>query len=150
LAKFFEIEEIEDRRITEAKLRVTGKPQHRFGLFHQGRFFILTLANENTIEHFLPGDGSRALKFLDVNILHKFIFEKLLQLETPAVNFFQDIPKMQELTGRRSNYFAFLLNPVPIEQFKEIALKEEIMPQKSTYFYPKVPSGLLIHKFGDA
>ena len=47
------------------------------------------------------------------------------------------------------DYF-FFLNPVKIEQIMQVALKGEKMPSKSTYFYPKVLSGLVINKFNEA
>ncbi|HTC19425.1 MAG TPA: DUF1015 domain-containing protein, partial [bacterium] len=39
----------------------------------------------------------------------------------------------------------FFLNPTRIEQLREVALKQERMPQKSTYFYPKLVTGLVIN-----
>jgi uncharacterized protein (DUF1015 family) len=43
---------------------------------------------------------------------------------------------------------AFLLNATSVDEFKTIASHRERMPQKSTYFYPKLMSGLIIYKFG--
>jgi uncharacterized protein (DUF1015 family) len=41
---------------------------------------------------------------------------------------------------------AFLLNPPKVEEVQEVASKKEFMPQKSTFFYPKLPTGLVINK----
>ena len=56
--------------------------------------------------------------------------------------------KAEEAVERmRKNEFAatFFLNPTRIEQLREVALKQERMPQKSTYFYPKLVTGLVIN-----
>lgn len=42
---------------------------------------------------------------------------------------------------------AFIMNPTKIEQIKNVSLQGEIMPQKSTYFYPKLLIGLELNKF---
>ncbi|MBU0709773.1 MAG: DUF1015 family protein [Candidatus Omnitrophica bacterium] len=48
------------------------------------------------------------------------------------------------------NYLAFFLNPVKIQQIISVSLSGERMPPKSTYFYPKVLSGLVINRFKDS
>jgi uncharacterized protein (DUF1015 family) len=58
-------------------------------------------------------------------------------------------PNSDELIGEVDNndsLIAFFLNPVKVEQLTNIALSQEKMPAKSTYFYPKVLSGLVINK----
>ena len=43
---------------------------------------------------------------------------------------------------------AVFLNPIRATQLMEICEKRKVLPHKSTYFYPKIPAGLLIHQFG--
>jgi len=91
-----------------------------------------------------------ALAQLDVAVLNYLIFEKILGLDAKA----QDDQETCKYTSKISEAvsavtqgearLAFLLNPTRIEQVQEVALAGLTMPRKSTYFYPKVMSGLIL------
>ncbi|MGE5207364.1 MAG: DUF1015 domain-containing protein [Chlamydiota bacterium] len=88
---------------------------------------------------------------LDVVRLHKVVLESVLNISEEAireqrnVEYLRDAREaVQRVRGGGANV-AFLLNPVPIEQMTGIALAGEVMPQKSTDFYPKMLSGLTIY-----
>ena len=91
-----------------------------------------------------------ALAQLDVAVLNYLIFEKLLGLDAQA----QDDQETCKYTSKISEAvaavsqgearLAFLLNPTRIEQVQEVATAGLIMPRKSTYFYPKVMTGLIL------
>jgi len=91
-----------------------------------------------------------ALAQLDVAVLNYLIFEKVLGLDAQA----QDDPETCKYTSKISEAvaavsrgearLAFLLNPTRIEQVQEVATAGLIMPRKSTYFYPKVMTGLIL------
>jgi len=91
-----------------------------------------------------------ALAQLDVAVLNYLIFEKVLGLDAQA----QDDPETCKYTSKVSEAvaavsrgearLAFLLNPTRIEQVQEVATAGLIMPRKSTYFYPKVMTGLIL------
>lgn len=91
-----------------------------------------------------------ALAQLDVAVLNYLIFEKVLGLDAKA----QDDQETCKYTSKISEAvtavtkgearLAFLLNPTRIEQVQEVASAGLIMPRKSTYFYPKVMSGLIL------
>jgi uncharacterized protein (DUF1015 family) len=92
-----------------------------------------------------------ALAQLDVAVLNYLIFEKVLGLDAKA----QDDQETCKYTSKISEAvtavtkgearLAFLLNPTRIEQVQEVASAGLIMPRKSTYFYPKVMSGLILN-----
>jgi uncharacterized protein (DUF1015 family) len=92
-----------------------------------------------------------ALAQLDVAVLNYLIFEKVLGLDAKA----QDDQETCKYTSKISEAvtavtkgearLAFLLNPTLIEQVQEVASAGLIMPRKSTYFYPKVMSGLILN-----
>jgi uncharacterized protein (DUF1015 family) len=63
------------------------------------------------------------------------------------ITFVQDADELIERVDEDNSYIAFFLNPVKIKQIMAVALSKERMPAKSTYFYPKVLSGLAINKF---
>jgi uncharacterized protein (DUF1015 family) len=91
-----------------------------------------------------------ALAQLDVAVLNYLIFEKVLGLDAAAQDD-QETCKYTSKIGEAVNAvtkgearLAFLLNPTRIEQVQEVALAGLTMPRKSTYFYPKVMSGLIL------
>ncbi len=87
---------------------------------------------------------------LDVEILHKLVFEKILKIpkeeqKPPKINFFKG--NKATLDAINENNTAFFVNPPSLDKVYEIASSHKLLPQKSTYFYPKMFSGLLINKF---
>ena len=88
---------------------------------------------------------------LDVVQLHKIVLEKLLHLNEETVRAGGNIRYLREATEALSQVVsgdadvAFLIKPVTLEQMKDISLNLEVMPQKSTDFYPKLLSGLAMY-----
>ena len=88
---------------------------------------------------------------LDLSHLHTIVLERLLGLdpekirEQTNVRYVRDGGEAVEQVRRGEADFAFLTNPVTMEQLKEVAFAGEVMPQKSTDFYPKLLSGLAIY-----
>ena len=91
-------------------------------------------------------------EMLDVNILHKFVLSFIIG-DNPAeeISFLHTIDEVLEMLGHErqdSSYHAgFILNAPEISTVENLSLREKIMPQKSTYFYPKPCSGLVLYKF---
>lgn len=125
--------------------------------FEPGSFIIasgdtynhLRLKSEDVLDEVFSGEES-IYKGLDVAILHKIIFDKVLEVDSSG--FTQDnFIKGNEATllaVKDKSMTAFFVNPPSLEQTFNIAEKGRVMPQKSTYFYPKMFSGLVINKFG--
>jgi uncharacterized protein (DUF1015 family) len=88
---------------------------------------------------------------LDLSHLHTIVLEKILGLdpdkirEQTNVRYVRDAQDAVEQVRNREANVAFLTNPVTMEQLKEVAFAGEVMPQKSTDFYPKLLSGLAIY-----
>ncbi|MBI3327869.1 MAG: DUF1015 family protein, partial [Nitrospinae bacterium] len=90
---------------------------------------------------------------LDTTLLHRVILEELLQVALPedAIGFTQDDAAAVDLVARGAYQVAFLLNPTTVEQVVQHARAGARMPRKSTYFYPKLLTGIVLHKeAGDA
>jgi uncharacterized protein (DUF1015 family) len=91
-----------------------------------------------------------ALAQLDVAVLNYLIFEKVLGLDAAAQDdqetckYTSKINQAVTAVTKGEARLAFLLNPTRIEQVQEVASAGLIMPRKSTYFYPKVMSGLIL------
>ena len=88
---------------------------------------------------------------LDVTQLHKVVIEKLLGLDEETVRkgekirYYREAEESVERVKSGKADVAFLIKPVTLEQMKDISLNLEVMPQKSTDFYPKLLSGLAMY-----
>jgi len=97
-------------------------------------------------------DVSTAQRQLDVVLLHRVLLESGLGITSAAVTAEQNIAYEREMDaaitavddGRAQ--VCFLLNPVAVEQVMQMALCGEVLPQKSTDFYPKLLSGLTLYR----
>lgn len=147
LSRLFDIEKIKTKEDLFLFMAKAGLAEHAFGLYHDGRFFLLRLKNERSIGNLIKG-GSGDYKRLDVVVLHKLILEDILGIKDEDVLFVKDEVQALDLIGQNLAEAVFFLNPTKIEQLRSIALNNERMPPKSTFFYPKLLSGLVIHKFG--
>ncbi len=115
-----------------------------------GKLVLLGLRQDYDLAHALP-DLSPLQRRLDVVILHRLLIERALGISSEAVREEKNIRYLRGLSnaveevdsGRAQ--LCFLMNPTPIEAVREVALAGEVMPQKSTDFYPKLLSGLTIY-----
>jgi uncharacterized protein (DUF1015 family) len=88
---------------------------------------------------------------LDLIQLHSILLERVLSLDAEKVReqtnirYLRDAAEAVEQVRRSEADIAFLTNPVTMEQLREVAFAGEVMPQKSTDFYPKLLSGLVIY-----
>jgi uncharacterized protein (DUF1015 family) len=122
---------------------------HRFGLYTKNNYWVLTL-KDDTIMNKIAADHSEIWRTLDVSILHKLILEEFLGINEKNI---EDHVKYTRVDGEaiqlvdEGKYdFSFFLNATKIEELKAIADAQEVMPQKSTYFLPKMLSGLVMYK----
>ncbi|MGA1845001.1 MAG: DUF1015 domain-containing protein [bacterium] len=147
--------------VTEAAARknlvrlmaLMGSKRPAFGYYTGGRrYTLLVLKHHTDIDDIVPGGGSRAWKSLDVNILHSLIFERILGISAEdferkgTLSFTPDMIKAIDCVNMKSVQAAVFVNPTGIEQVKVVALNGEKMPQKSTFFYPKIPTGLVMRR----
>ena len=116
-----------------------------------GAFYLFVLRRNADLEALLP-NISEAQRELDVVLLHRLIIEKGLGISLEAVAGEKNITYEREMDAaisavdRGDAQLAFLLNPVRVEQVTQIALGGDVMPQKSTDFYPKLLSGIAIFR----
>jgi uncharacterized protein (DUF1015 family) len=114
------------------------------------RFHLVTFPD-------LPGFTDRHLaKFppqlrpLDVVLLHGYLFEQLLGISPEAVTagqfvkYYKDPAKATGDIASGAIQAAFFLNPVTVAEFRDVSLSGHVLPQKTTFFYPKIGTGLLI------
>jgi uncharacterized protein (DUF1015 family) len=123
---------------------------HIFGMYlGQGRFFTLKLKDEKMVEELVDETKPKAWKRLDTTILKYAILDSILNIDHEAedkVKYVKDAAEAINEVDTKGAQAAFLLNATRIEQIIAIASKLEKMPQKTTYFYPKLLSGLVLNK----
>ena len=116
-----------------------------------GAFFLFLLKRDADLETALP-DISEAQRGLDVVLLHRLMLDKGLGITAEAVTAEKNVGYEREMDAaiarvdRGEAQAAFLLNAVPVQQVADIALGGDVMPQKSTDFYPKLMSGIAIYR----
>jgi uncharacterized protein (DUF1015 family) len=113
-------------------------------------FYLLTLRPEADLAQILPG-LSPLQRHLDVVLLHQGILEPALGVTPQAVTAEANLTYERELGAAldmvdRGAQIAFLLNPVDVDMVMKVATSGEVMPQKSTDFYPKLLSGITMYR----
>ena len=132
-------------------LRASGETGRALGMYAGGSFTLLRLRRDVDLRKLMP-NLSAAQRKLDVELLHKVLLEDGLGISPAAVTAGQNVGYEREIgaavdaVDRKRAQICFLLNPVGVNQVMEIALEGEVMPQKSTDFYPKLLSGLTLYR----
>jgi uncharacterized protein (DUF1015 family) len=117
-------------------------------------FYLLTLRPEADIAQILPGLSSLQRQ-LDVVLLHQGILEPALGITPHAVTseanltYEREAATALDAVAGGSAQVAFLLNAVDVDLVMQVATAGEVMPQKSTDFYPKLLSGITMYRIGD-
>jgi len=140
------------RRSFIDKLVGDGRRAHAFGFYFDrgSSYYLLTLREVDPLLEALRCQHSEAYCNLDVTILHTLVIERVLGINTEAISkdqpvqFEKDAGKAIERVAGGEFEMCFLLNATKVREVKEVALAGDIMPQKSTYFYPKLLTGLVI------
>jgi uncharacterized protein (DUF1015 family) len=95
--------------------------------------------------------GAPALLELDVTLLHGVILERLLGISRAAqeaqtnITYVKDTRDALARMGRGEAQLGFIMHPTRVAQVKAVSDAGEVMPQKSTFFYPKIASGLVVN-----
>ena len=138
LGEKFELEEIGAKPYKPERL-------HTFGMYLSGKWYKLSAKPE-----IVPGDVVGAL---DVSVLQNNVLRPLLGIDDPRkshyIDFVGGMRGLKELSDRVDSgemRVAFALFPTSMEELMAIADSGEIMPPKSTWFEPKLRSGLFVHK----
>ncbi len=149
IGNYFDIEEIKDKIRFFFLMQKAGEAEHVLGLYYHKKYWLLRLKNIKILDR-LISDRPPEFRSLDVSILNYIVLKKTLELDLEDKEILTFSPHTDELIDKVDSdpsYIAFFLNPVKVQQIISVALSGQKMPAKSTYFYPKVLSGLVINKF---
>ena len=111
-----------------------------------GSLVVLKRRQDISLETVMPGNRSQAYRQFNVSILNDIILDKVLsRAKDLDVAYTVDLKEAYQQIKERRYQLAFLLNPPQPEMVKAVADAQDRMPSKSTYFYPKLPAGLIIN-----
>ncbi len=146
---FFEIEPLPAMDGTELTRHLAGTKGTAFIAVMRGGNYLLA-AKAEAVAEALATLPERQRK-LDLAQLHSLVLEQILSITPEAIReqrnlrYLRDASEAVDQVSRGDADLAFLTKPVTLEQLREVAFAGEVMPQKSTDFYPKLLSGLAIY-----
>jgi len=152
--RYFEIEKVdlkESSDLLSKKIMQSIKTDtdHKFAMYIGGSYYLLTLKDEKFMDEFAK-DRSKTWRTLDVSILHKIILEYGMGITQDNledhVKYTRDDKEAIKFVDNNKFDLSFLMNATKIDELKAIADAGEHMPQKSTYFLPKMLSGLVMYQ----
>ncbi len=159
------IEESFDIRVSENKEEMLSELEkykdtnrYIFGMYYhnpdtkRGEFHILNLKDAKNLKKVIDKTKPDEYNKLNITVLHRLVIDTILSSNGKVRDYHGNIVyvKSEEeainLVDQEKCKVAFFLNPTKIDELKSIALAGGLMPQKSTYFYPKLETGLVINK----
>ena len=148
LSCFFEICEIKPNVDSIEAFLKSHIGEHAFCVYDGLKACGLTLKHDKTIYEYVDAKESKEIKIFDVVILRDVVFKQVLK--TGALTIDENIlyerwtKDAVAKVDRGEASIAFLVNPIPAKTVAEVAVKHQVLPEKSTDFYPKLVSGLVL------
>ncbi len=152
-ASYFDTTEYSDTSLIEPTLRsLYDEGKKAFAMYTgDSKWTLLVLKDISVMEKLLP-TLSEASRQLDVSVLHTLVLEKLMGIDAEnmakQINLTyvkQSVDALNAVDSGKANC-AFILNPTRISEIAAVSSAGEKMPQKSTYFYPKLITGLVMNR----
>ncbi len=152
----------EDFQVTEIPLpnkddlgnlwvKMKGK-RHTFGMYAgDGNLYLISLKDSVDIASVMPEGKSSAWQGLDVSVLHTLVLDKHLGIGAAqraageCLSYTREEAGALEAVDRGEYQLVFFLNPTSVKEVTRVASDGEKMPQKSTFFYPKLITGLVLN-----
>ena len=133
-------------KISSEELQYRPKEKYNFGMYYKNKWYVLT-AKPNTF------NAKDEVESLDAAILQNNLLQPILKIQDPRkdnridfVGGIRGLKILEELVDKTENGVAFSMYPTAIEEIIKIADNNKVMPPKSTWFEPKLRSGLFIHE----
>jgi uncharacterized protein (DUF1015 family) len=137
------------------KIRAGAESRAMGAVVHgHGAFYVLRV-KEGIMDRLFEGQIPEPLRRLDVTIVTKLVFQKILGFDDAGLDdekrflYTSRTKKAFEAVGTGKCQLGLIINPTGLADMAEVSKAGLIMPWKSTYFFPKVLSGLVMNKIGD-
>ncbi|NLP26328.1 MAG: DUF1015 domain-containing protein [Clostridiales bacterium] len=150
----FDVTDIKGRKEIEGNLNKLYEQGKKAFAMYSGNdnFKLLVLKNEGAVKELMP-EMSDSYCGLDVSVLHTLVLEKIFGIDKENManqvnlTYTKIIDEAISSVDSGEANCSFILNPTKVSEIRDVALAREKMPQKSTYFYPKTITGLVVNKF---
>ncbi|HSI32722.1 MAG TPA: DUF1015 domain-containing protein [Tepidisphaeraceae bacterium] len=127
---------------------------HTLGVYdgREKKLYQLSLMNHDVLKALEPGQ-SDAWRMLDVAILQRYLLDEVIQPKFAGGKeitkaYVSDPALVVPQTDGVKNQIALILQPTPLHALEDLGKHNEVMPQKSTYFFPKLATGMVINPLG--
>ena len=146
--RFFDVSEVNPTVEALEGFLKSHVNEHAFCVYDGLKAYGLSLKHEQSVYDFVNANVSKETKTFDVVILRDIIFKHILK--TGQLNMDERILHVRwtkeavDKVNRGEASIAFLVNPINAQTVAEIAQHHELLPEKSTDFYPKMVSGLMM------
>ena len=148
LKRLFDISEIDPTVKDLEDFLKSHANEHAFCIYDGSKAYGLSLKHDKDVYDFVKANVSKETKIFDVIILRDIVFKHILK--TGELNMDENIIHIRWTKAALDKVncgeasIAFLVNPISAQTVAEIAQQHELLPEKSTDFYPKMVSGLMM------
>jgi uncharacterized protein (DUF1015 family) len=150
LSAFFEIKQCSAEDIESALTHKTADAK-MLGLYFgkEEPAYLLVLKDADSLQGVIPESSSQDWRILEVNLLYYVILKHILQISDTdfetKISYTHAFSETFAIVDDKKLTCAFLLPPCCKEDLERVTQAREVMPQKSTYFFPKIFSGFVIY-----
>ena len=150
----FEISDLSSDKVDESLEKLYLDSKKAFVMYSKGNYDLFVLRDLSIAKKRHP-ENSEAYSGLDVTVLHSLLLEDVFGIDKENMANQKNLiytkvrAEAEEAVDKGEANCAFILNPTKVSEIRDVALAGEKMPQKSTYFYPKLITGLVMNKFRD-
>lgn len=137
----------------EKEMMALGKTHHCLAWVHDEQVELMIFSPEKVASHPHLAQMPEAVRQLDVSLLHDLVLAEIIgmpqtqQREYGHIHYVKSFAEAIQLTQEKNTY-GFLMNPTKLSEMEAVSQIGETMPQKSTFFYPKLPTGLVFSDLG--
>jgi uncharacterized protein (DUF1015 family) len=127
-----------------------GMGHHAMGLYDPatGRTYVLSANDADPLARWCP-QRPAVWRTLDVAVLHELLIDRLLRPsfggQAISFKYTADLQEMRRLSDAERGRLGVIVQPTRLESVMAVSLADEVMPPKSTFFYPKLATGVVIH-----
>ncbi len=152
LQKHFDVHIYPNQQMMMDALGKHNRFAYGFVSNHSSKFFVAKLKSDSLLHELVKDQLPDVVKGLDVVLLHNYIIRDLLAVSQEAqekklnIHYIQNVHECVDEVAKGVSQIAFFVNPTKIGQVREVSKSGNTMPQKSTFFYPKLISGLVFNK----
>jgi uncharacterized protein (DUF1015 family) len=145
---FFDVVEVEPEVDALERFLKNHTNEHAFCVYDGSKAFGLLLKHDKAVYEFVKANVSKETKIFDVVILRDIVFRFILKTGELSMDenilYVRWTKEAVEKVDHGEASIAFLVNPINAKSVAEIAQQHELLPEKSTDFYPKLVSGLMM------